>query len=232
MRLDKMLSHLGYGSRKEVKNLIRKGYVMVNGVPVFDDDTKVNEEEDDILCLGESVHYERLLYFILNKPSGYVSATYDPLEPTVLDLIVGHEKRGLFPVGRLDKDTTGLLLISNDGKLAHQLLSPNRHVDKIYELTFQGEFKESFYEKFEQGIVLEDGYVCKSATFELQGDHHGFITISEGKYHQVKRMFLALNLEVLTLKRVSFGGLSLPKDLEEGRYRELTTEELNLLFLN
>ncbi len=232
MRLDKILSHLGYGSRKEVKAFIRKGYVLVNGVPVYDDDLKINENEDEIVCLGESIHYEKLLYFILNKPSGYVSATYDPIEPTVMDLIAGCEKRGLFPVGRLDKDTTGLLLISNDGKLAHQLLSPNRHVDKVYELTFSGKFEENFYQEFQKGIVLEDGYICKSASFKLQGENHGFITISEGKYHQVKRMFQALNLEVLTLKRVSFGGLSLPKDLKEGQYRELSREELDILFAN
>ena len=132
MRLDKMLAHLGYGSRKEVKEYIRKGYVMVNGETITNDDYKVDEESDEIVFLDQELHYEKMLYFILNKPDGYVSATYDSKDPIVLDLIDGHENRGLFPVGRLDKDTTGLLLISNDGKLAHKLLSPNKHVDKVY----------------------------------------------------------------------------------------------------
>ena len=167
MRLDKLLAHLNYGSRKEVKELIRKGYVLVNGEVVYDDDVKVNEETDDIVVADQRVSYEKLLYFILNKPDGYVSATFDFNDPIVLDLIPGFEKRGLFPVGRLDKDTTGLLLISNDGKLAHQLLSPKNHVMKKYELTFTGVFKNSYYKIFEEGVTLDDGYVCKPAVFEL-----------------------------------------------------------------
>ena len=229
MRLDKMLAHLGYGSRKEVKEYIRKGYVMVNGETITNDDYKVDEESDEIVFLDQELHYEKMLYFILNKPDGYVSATYDSKDPIVLDLIDGHENRGLFPVGRLDKDTTGLLLISNDGKLAHKLLSPNKHVDKVYELTFSGTFKPSYHKYFNEGITLDDGYKCMPATFELLGDNHGLITIKEGKYHQVKRMMQALNMEVLTLKRVSFGPLTLPDDLKFGEYRELTESELELL---
>lgn len=229
MRLDKMLAHLGYGSRKEVKEYIRKGYVMVNGETITNDDYKVDEESDEIVFLDQELHYEKMLYFILNKPDGYVSATYDSKDPIVLDLIDGHENRGLFPVGRLDKDTTGLLLISNDGKLAHKLLSPNKHVDKVYELTFSGTFKPAYHKYFNEGITLDDGYKCMPATFELLGDNHGLITIKEGKYHQVKRMMQALNMEVLTLKRVSFGPLTLPDDLKLGEYRELTELELELL---
>lgn len=229
MRLDKMLAHLGYGSRKEVKEYIRKGYVMVNGETITNDDYKVDEESDEIVFLDQELHYEKMLYFILNKPDGYVSATYDSKDPIVLDLIDGHENRGLFPVGRLDKDTTGLLLISNDGKLAHKLLSPNKHVDKVYELTFSGTFKPAYHKYFNEGITLDDGYKCMPATFELLGDNHGLITIKEGKYHQVKRMMQALNMEVLTLKRVSFGPLTLPDDLKLGEYRELTESELELL---
>ena len=146
-----------------------------------------------------------------------------------MDLIEGHENRGLFPVGRLDKDTTGLLLISNDGKLAHKLLSPTKHVDKVYELTFSGTFKNSYHKYFSEGIVLEDGYKCMPATFELLEENKGRITIKEGKYHQVKRMMLALGMEVLTLKRIEFGPLSLPEDLKLGEYRELTIEELEML---
>ena len=229
MRLDKMLAHLGYGSRKEVKEYIRKGYVMVNGDTITNDDFKVDEENDEIIFLDQELHYEKMLYFILNKPDGYVSATYDSKDPIVLDLIEGHENRGLFPVGRLDKDTTGLLLISNDGKLAHKLLSPTKHVDKVYELTFSGTFKNAYHKYFAEGITLDDGYKCMPATFELLEENKGLITIKEGKYHQVKRMMQALNMEVLTLKRIEFGPLKLPNDLALGEYRELTAEELELL---
>ena len=229
MRLDKLLAHLNYGSRKEVKELIRKGYVLVNGEVVYDDDVKVNEETDDIVVADQRVSYEKLLYFILNKPDGYVSATFDFNDPIVLDLIPGFEKRGLFPVGRLDKDTTGLLLISNDGKLAHQLLSPKNHVMKKYELTFTGVFKNSYYKIFEEGVTLDDGYVCKPAVFELLESNHAYLSISEGKYHQVKRMMESVGCHVETLKRVSFGPISLPSDLEEGQFRSLTIEELELL---
>ena len=229
MRLDKMLAHLGYGSRKEVKDFIRKGYVMVNGETITNDDFKVDEENDEIIFLDQELHYEKMLYFILNKPDGYVSATYDSRDPIVLDLIDGHENRGLFPVGRLDKDTTGLLLISNDGKLAHKLLSPTKHVDKVYELTFTGTFKPAYHKYFLEGITLDDGYKCMPATFELLEPNKGLITIKEGKYHQVKRMMQALDMEVTTLKRIEFGPLKLPNDLKLGEYRELTVEELELL---
>ncbi|MDE6655504.1 MAG: rRNA pseudouridine synthase [Anaeroplasmataceae bacterium] len=228
MRLDKLLAHMGYGSRKEVKSFIRKGYVLLNGETVFDDDIKVDEENDEIVLLNETVEYQKKIYLLLNKPKGYVSATYDAFDPTVLDLIKETQK-GLFPVGRLDKDTTGFLLITNDGKLAHELLSPKHHVAKTYELTFTGAFKNSFIEQFQKGVVLEDGYVCKPADFELLEPQKGRITIYEGKFHQIKRMMLVLGMEVTSLKRITFGGLSLPLDLEEGAYRFLTDEELNLL---
>ena len=216
MRLDKLLAHMNYGSRKEVKELIRKGYVLVNGEVVFNDDIKVNEETDDIVVADERVSYEKLLYFMLNKPDGYVSATYDPFDPIVLDLIPGYEKRGLFPVGRLDKDTVGLLIISNDGKLAHKLLSPKNHVTKKYKI-------------FEDGVTLDDGYVCKPAKFELIEENHAYLTITEGKYHQVKRMMEAVDCHVESLKRVTFGPIELPNDLEEGCFRPLTKEEIELL---
>ena len=202
---------------------------MVNGETVKNDDFKVDEEKDEIIFLDQELHYEKMLYFILNKPDGYVSATYDSRDPIVLDLIDGHENRGLFPVGRLDKDTTGLLLISNDGKLAHKLLSPTKHVDKVYELTFDGVFKNAYHKYFTEGIVLDDGYKCMPAKFELLEANKGRITIKEGKYHQVKRMMQALGMEVTSLKRIEFGPLSLPEDLELGEYRELTIEELELL---
>ena len=228
MRLDKLLAHMGYGSRKEVKAFIRKGYVLLNGEAVFDDDIKVDEENDEIVILDQTVEYQKKIYLLLNKPKGYVSATFDSKEPTVLDLIEETQK-GLFPVGRLDKDTTGLLLITNDGKLAHELLSPKHHVAKTYELTFSGVFKDSFFEQLKKGIVLEDGYICKPAEFILLEPQRGKITIYEGKFHQIKRMLHVLGMEVTSLKRLSFGNLELPSDLEEGSYRALTKEELDLL---
>ncbi len=228
MRLDKLLANIGYGSRKEVKSFIRKRLVLVNGNTVYDDDLKVDELNDEISILDQKIEFQEKRYLILNKPDGYVSATFDFHDPTVLDLI-NEKQKGLFPVGRLDKDTTGLLLITNDGILAHQLLSPKNHVSKVYELTFTGVFKDEYYNFFEKGIILDDGYVCKPAIFELTGDHNGKITIYEGKYHQVKRMMQSLNMEVTSLKRISFGNLNLPSDLECGKYRELTDKELESL---
>lgn len=225
MRLDKMLAHCGYGSRKQVKELIRKGYVMVNGEVIINDDYKVNETQDEVIIADEEVNYEDKIYLMLNKPSGYVSATYDANDPTVLDLIHGYENRKLFPVGRLDKDTVGLIIITNDGELAHRLLTPKSHVDKTYYLKFEGEFKEHYHKLFEEGILLEDGYKCMPAKFILLGNHEGKIIIREGKYHQVKRMLEAVNCRVTYLKRIQFGNLKLDDTLEEGKYRELTVEE-------
>jgi 16S rRNA pseudouridine516 synthase len=229
IRLDKVLSHLGYGSRKEVKEIIRKGYVTVNGEVISKDDTKIDEENDEVLVFDDKIEYDKFIYLMLNKPSGYVSATFDNKLPTVLDLIEGYEKRGLFPVGRLDIDTYGLLLITNDGMLAHKMLSPKYHVDKKYYLEFDGDFKEENYKKFEDGIILDDGYKCMSAKFELIDKNKGYITIKEGKFHQVKRMMEALNMTVTFLKRVSFGALNLDDILKYGEYRKLTEEEIESL---
>lgn len=232
MRLDKMLAHCGYGSRKQVKEFIRKGYVMVNGEIITDDDYKVNEEQDEVIIAEEEVAYENNIYLMLNKPDGYVSATYDSYDPTVLDLISGYDTRRLFPVGRLDKDTTGLLLITNDGQLAHRLLAPKNHVDKIYYLKYSGEFKESHHKQFENGITLEDGYKCMPAKFIPLGNQEGQILIREGKYHQVKRMMQAVNCEVTYLKRIQFGSLKLDEALKEGSFRPLTEQEIEDLRLD
>ncbi len=226
MRLDKMLAHCGYGSRKQVKEFIRKGYVMVNGEIITDDDYKVDEEQDEVIIAEEEVAYKNNIYLMLNKPDGYVSATYDNYDSTVLDLISGYDTRRLFPVGRLDKDTTGLLLITNDGRLAHRLLAPKNHVDKIYYLKYSGEFKESYHKQFENGITLEDGYKCMPAKFIPLGNQEGQILIREGKYHQVKRMMQAVNCEVTYLKRIQFGSLKLDEALKEGSFRPLTEQEI------
>lgn len=228
-RLDKILAHLNYGSRKQVKEYIRKGYFMVNGETIYDDDFKVNPVDDEITFDGMTIEYSDQVYFMLNKPQDVVSATWDTRYKTVVDLLEEHAKQGIFPVGRLDIDTTGLLIMTNDGKLAHRLLSPKYHVWKTYEASFSGEFKEEYYEKFTKGITLDDGYLCLPAKVKLISDNIAHISIHEGKYHQVKRMFGALNMEVLTLKRISFGPLVLDENLELGSYRPLTDAEISLL---
>lgn len=225
MRLDKLLSHMGYGSRKNVKALIRQGYVSVNGEVVANDDYKVDEKTDEIILFDEAVCYEDEIYLLMNKPQGVLTATRDSSQPTVLDLIDGYDRRNLFPVGRLDKDTTGLLLITNNGKLAHQLLSPKNHVDKTYELTFSGTLCPNYATLFAEGVRLEDDFVCLPATISVE-QNRAVITIQEGKYHQIKRMMEAVGGTVLTLKRISFGPLNLPMDLKEGDYRRLTKEEI------
>ena len=229
MRLDKMLSHTGYGSRKEAKELIRKGFVSVNGETILDDDFKVDEENDEVIIADNNISYDKFIYIMLNKPDGYVSATYDSHDPIVLDLIDGYEKRKLFPVGRLDKDTVGLLLLTNDGDLAHRMLSPKKHVIKRYYLKFDGILTDKKISRFEEGITLEDGYLCMPASYEKLSENEGILSIKEGKYHQVKRMLEALDCTVTYLKRISFGPIELDKDLEEGKYRFLTEEELKRL---
>ena len=229
MRLDKLLAHMDYGSRKEVKELIRKGYVLVNGNVIKDDDFKVDEFNDEINILDSEIKYEEFIYIMLNKPEGYVSATYDYSKPIVLDLIDDYKKRNLFPVGRLDIDTHGLLLITNDGNLAHRMLSPKSHVDKKYYLKYDGKYNESFIQKFKDGITLDDGYKCMPAEFIDLGDNEAYIIIREGKFHQVKRMMEAVGCNVTFLKRISFGNLVLDESLKEGKWRHLTNEEIDSL---
>lgn len=229
IRLDKLLAHSGYGSRKDVKDLIRKGYVTVNEQVIKNDDYKVDETNDEVIVDGIIVDYQKFIYIMLNKPNGVISATYDPKEPIVLDLIIDFPTRGLFPVGRLDKDSEGLLLISNDGKLAHELLSPKKHVEKVYYIEYAGVLDEDTKNKFLKGIVLEDGYKCLPAKIELFENNKAYVTIKEGKYHQVKRMIKMVNGEVTYLKRIKFGPLELDKNLKSGEYRLLTNEELENL---
>lgn len=229
IRLDKLLAHSGYGSRKEVKELIRKGYVSVNEEVVKDDDFKVDETNDEVIVDGIIIDYQKYIYIMLNKPDGVISATYDPKDPIVLDLIIDVPTRGLFPVGRLDKDSEGLLLITNDGKLAHELLSPKKHVDKVYYIDYEGTLDFDVKEKFKEGIVIDDGYKCLPASIELINENSAYVTIREGKFHQVKRMIEAVNGKVTYLKRIKFGPLELDKSLEKGEYRFLTEEELNSL---
>ena len=229
IRLDKMLAHSGYGTRKQVKELIRNGYVMINGNVIKDDDYKVDTDNDEVVVSGMEVIYEQLIYIMLNKPDGYISATYDNHDPIVLDLIDGYENRGLFPVGRLDKDSEGLLLITNDGLLAHKMLSPKYHVDKKYYIRFEGTVTNAKKEQFENGITIDGGYKCKNAKLDLISENEAYVVISEGKFHQVKRMMEKINCKVEYLKRVEFGPLTLDESLELGHYRHLTEDEVKLL---
>jgi len=227
IRLDKMLAHMGYGSRKDVKNLIRKGFVSVDGIIVKSDDLKV-DESSEIIIFDELVKYDKYVYLMLNKPDGYISATYDNNLPTVIDLIYGYESRGLFPVGRLDIDTYGLLILTNDGALAHKLLSPKNHIMKKYYLKYDGRYDDSFIDIFKKGIKI-DNYLTKPAIFENLGNNEAYISISEGKYHQVKKMMESVGCKVTYLERVSFGGLNLDSNLKRGEFRLLNEEELKIL---
>jgi 16S rRNA pseudouridine516 synthase len=233
MRLDKLLSTIGYGSRKEVKGLLKTGAVKVDGTAVKDAKVHVNPDEQEITVHGEAVSYREFVYFMLHKPQGVISATEDSLHETVLDLLeLDDSVYDPFPVGRLDKDTEGLLLLTNDGQLAHQLLSPKKHVPKTYFAKINAPVTEEDAEAFRQGVTLDDGYVTKSAELKILTsgvESEIELTIVEGKFHQVKRMFEARGKKVTYLKRLSMGALLLDESLDLGEYRELTEEELALL---
>lgn len=227
MRLDKFLSHTGFGSRKEVKQLLKKKVVKVNDVVKTKGEFSINTEIDRIEVNGEQVGYEKFTYVMLNKPAGYLSATEDRDQKTVIDLVVDdYAHVDLFPVGRLDKDTEGLLMLTNDGNLAHFLLSPKKLVSKTYLAQIDGEMGEADIQAFKEGITLEDGYECLPAELEIKDEQTVLITIREGKFHQVKRMVKARGQEVLYLKRLSMGTLQLDETLKLGEYRPLTENEL------
>lgn len=235
MRLDKFLADLGRGTRKEVKEYIKKGLVKVNDKIVKSSDFKVDEEKDSIYLNEELLTYEKFVYLMLNKPSGVVSATFDNKDKTVIDLIYDYKHLNLFPFGRLDKDSEGLLIISNDGKLAHDLLSPKKHIYKTYYVDVEGIVSNEDIVKFKEGVTLDDGELCKSATLEIIESSEiskCYVTICEGKFHQVKRMFESVNKKVIYLKRITFGNISLDKNLKLGEYRKLTEEEINALKKN
>jgi 16S rRNA pseudouridine516 synthase len=237
-RLDKVLAHMGFGTRSELKKLAKSGAVTVNGKTVKDSGLQVNPYEDDIFVHGKKIVSRKFVYLMLNKPQGVVSATEDLRDRTVLDLL-DDEYRHFepFPVGRLDKDTEGLLLLTNDGKLAHHLLSPRKHVPKTYFAEVEGKVDEEDVRAFEKGVKLDDGYVTMPAKLVIlsAGDPTKGqlskieLTIMEGKFHQVKRMFQAVGKRVVFLKRISMGGLLLDEYLLPGQYRELTGEELMAL---
>ena len=230
MRLDKYLCETGFGTRSQVKDLLKKGQVMVNGEVVKKPELKINETTDQILCQGKKASYQKNIYLMLHKPTGVVSATEDNREKTVLDLVRPEDrKNGLFPVGRLDKDTEGLLLLTDDGELAHRLLSPKKHVDKTYYAKIDGQVTEEHVKQFREGLDIGDEKKTLPAvlTILLSGPVSEIeITIHEGRFHQIKRMFEAVGCKVTYLKRLSMGSLVLDETLPLGEYRSLTEAEL------
>ena len=236
LRIDKMLSNSGVGSRKRIKTDARQGAIEVNGTIEKDSSRIIDTETDTVKYKGETINYTRFIYLMMNKPRGVVSATEDNYDKTVIDLLNDEDKfYKPFPVGRLDKDTEGLLLITNDGKLAHELLSPKKHVDKTYYVEAAEEVTDDDVRAFERGVILEeDNY--KTLPAKLQIIESGYpsiclVTIREGKFHQVKRMFNALDNEVTYLKRISMGTLKLDGSLKTGQYRHLTEEEIKELII-
>lgn len=237
-RLDKILTHIGLGSRSEMKKAVKNKEITVNGKVATDSGMQVNPDEDVIVFNGEQVRYREFIYLMMNKPAGFVSATEDRRDRTVIELLAPDQAAfDPFPVGRLDKDTEGLLLLTNNGQLAHQLLSPKKHVPKTYYAEVAGHVTEEDGAAFERGVTLDDGYVTLPAQLRILSSEEGpggfrsrvELTITEGKFHQVKRMFEAVGKKVTYLKRLSMGSLRLDERLELGQVRELTEEELAAL---
>jgi len=231
LRADKFLSNSGLGSRKEIKALIKSGAVLVNGKPLKDSSAQLDEANDTVTVNGEKIEYKEFIYLMLNKPAGYVSAVFDKKLPVVTELVPEEYAHfDVFPVGRLDIDTEGLLILTNDGALTHRLLSPKKHVDKTYYVISEKQPDEKTIELFKEGVVLDDGYKTMSAHLEiLPSGRQSLLTIQEGKFHQVKRMFEAADNKVEYLKRIKMGSLSLDENLPKGEIRELTPEEVELL---
>lgn len=232
MRIDKLLAHYGYGSRKDVKTLLKQKNVTVNGERIKTSKFHINPDVDIVEVNGDVIQYKEFIYYVLHKPSGYISATVDDREQTVIDLLPMRAQQIYepFPVGRLDKDTEGLLLITNDGKLAHALTSPRREVPKTYYAHIDGRVSESDVKAFHDGVTLDDGYKTKTADLVIlkSGTVSEIeLTITEGKFHQVKRMFEAVDKKVIYLKRIQMGEISLDDALPLGAIRELTEKELN-----
>jgi 16S rRNA pseudouridine516 synthase len=233
-RIDKILSNLGHGTRKEVKGLLKKGRVEIDGVIASDSAMKIDPDKAVIKLDGEEINYRKYIYLIMNKPAGVVSATVDNHDETVIDLLdQEYHSFKPFPIGRLDKDTVGLLLITNDGELNHKLIAPKNHVDKVYYAEINKFIDAKDIATFKNGVVIDDGYKCMPAILEvLNANENGsevMVTIQEGKFHQVKRMFESVEKKVVFLRRISFGPLKLDGNLQEGQYRELSEEEINSL---
>lgn len=229
MRLDKFLCEMNIGTRSQVKDYIKHGDVTVNSCIVKTPDMKIDEHNDKISFRGRELTFEKHAYYMLNKPAGVVSATKDNTADTVLSLIDDNTRKDLFPVGRLDKDTEGLLIITNDGELAHRLLSPRKHVDKTYLVKTATPVSQDDAERLEAGIDIGDDKPTAPAKVEILSGDHILLTIHEGRFHQVKRMLHAVGNEVIFLKRISFGKLALDENLKPGDSRRLTDREVELL---
>ena len=232
MGIDKYLANMNVGSRKEVHLLIKKGIVAVNGVTVKTPKQQV-KESDQVTVNGDAVAYQKYHYFLLNKPKGVLSATEDRSQPTVISILAPQDRyQGIVPVGRLDKDTTGLLLLTNDGQLNHELLAPGKHVDKVYRAEIAGVANDATVKTFASGMTLGDGTKLQPAELKIlsQDEEHDRSTteikIREGKYHQIKRMFGAVGMKVVELERISMGKLTLPANLKRGEYLELKLEDI------
>lgn len=231
MRLDKFLCETGFGTRSQVKALLKKGLVTVNGKTAKKPEEKIDENADEVICSGQKAVYAAFVYLMLHKPAGVVSATEDRRDSTVLDLLP-EKRKDLFPVGRLDKDTEGLLLLTNDGELAHRLLAPKKHVDKTYYAKIDGEVTPEHVQRFLEGLDIGEKKPTLPAKLEILkrgAQSEVRITIHEGKFHQVKRMFEAVGCRVLYLKRLSMGTLILDENLKAGDFRHLTEEEIEKL---
>lgn len=232
IRLDKFLADMGFGTRSQVRQQIAGGNVTVNGLPARRPELKVYTDKDRVLFCGTEAAYAQYEYYMLNKPAGVVSATEDKKERTVLDLLQERKRKDLFPVGRLDKDTEGLLLITNNGDLAHRLLAPGRHVDKVYYAEIDGKVTREDAELFRAGVDIGDKKKTMPAFLEILSSADRseiLLTIREGRFHQVKRMFHAVGKEVLFLRRIQMGPLKLDEKLRPGEYRRLTKEEVEKL---
>lgn len=233
MRLDKYLAQMQVGTRSEVKDLIKKGAVSVNDEPVKKADCKIEENTDKVCVYGKELVFQKFFYYMLHKPAGVVTATQDNCDKTVMDFLVDAPGKDMFPVGRLDKDTEGLLLITNDGELAHNLLSPKKHVEKTYYVVCAGTLQEDTLSRLENGVDIGEDTVTLPAKVVLceqtEGSYTILLSITEGKFHQVKRMIHAVGGEVTYLKRISFGPLVLDETLEKGSFRALTKEEQEAL---
>ncbi len=231
MRLDKFLSETTMESRSQVKKEIRQGMVTVNGIVEKLPEKQIEEKTDCVCLKGKELHYQPFVYFMLNKPAGVVSATEDTLSKTVVELLSREDyRKDIFPAGRLDKDTEGFLLLTNDGELAHRLLSPKKHVDKTYFVRLRDALSEEAGTKLETGVSIGEKKDTRPAKVERVDTDTILLTIQEGKFHQVKRMLQAVDNQVLYLKRITFGGLSLDEGLSPGEYRALSDEEVKLLY--
>lgn len=229
IRVDKLIANMGFATRSEIKKASKKGAVLVNDEVEKNSGRIVDTDIDRVSYFGDPVEYKEFIYLLMNKPKGGISATEDFYDKTVIDLLLEeHTIFNPFPVGRLDKDTTGLLLITNDGELNHNLTSPKREVPKTYKVTLESDIEEEDYNStFKKGIkLMPENIITKPATMEVIDNRHCYLTIKEGKYHQVKRMFEKVGNKVIELERVKFGALELPSDLELGEYIEITKEDI------